>query len=254
MLVMNATKTNEDECRAKRWLESQGHTDIIRLCEDPPDFVVEGRYAVEVRRLNWMADIDGKYEGIENSEKPLERYVEELLEPYSQAPNGYTVFVDCNYRFDPPIPKRDVIGREVKAAVEEFKERMRRDLELRRCPSCSEISLECGVTLLFWPDRTPGTGGFELNDVDVATGSRGFVVRDAIDNVARSIQEKTRKVVGRDRVNDFAAWWLVLVDHIHAVPLREADLNRIRRALPRRDIWSRVIVVSPENPEWFFEL
>ncbi len=251
MPVMNATKTNEDECRAKRWLESQGHTDIIRPCEDPPDFVVEGCYAVEVRRLNWMSDIDGKYEGIENSEKPLERYVEELLEPYLPAPNGYTVFVDCNYPCDPPIPKKDVIGREVKAAVEKFKEEMRRGLESRRC---RRLSLECGIELLFWPDRTPGTGGFELNDVDVATGNRGFVVRDAIDNVVRSIQEKTRKVVGRDRVNDFTAWWLVLVDHIHAVPLREVDLNKIRRALPGSDIWSRVIVVSPENPKWFFEL
>ncbi len=73
MLAMNGTKTNEDECRAKRWLESQGHTDIYRPCTEPPDFVVEGCYAVEVRRLNWMTDRDGKSEGIENSEKPLER-------------------------------------------------------------------------------------------------------------------------------------------------------------------------------------
>ena len=115
------------------------------------------------------------------------------------------------------------------------------------------IRLACGIELRFSPwNEVPG--GYELVDVDVATASRGWVVADATANIARSIQEKTRKVVKRDRVNDFKAWWLVLVDHIHAVPLREADLNKVRGALPPRDLWSRVIVVSPENPEWFFEL
>ena len=251
---MTKTRKNDDECRAKQWLELQGHTDICRPRVEPPDFIVEGCYAVEVRRLNWMAEVDGQTEGIEDSEKPLERNVKKTLAESGPPPEGYTVSVDCNYPFDPPIPEKDVIGREVNEAVEKFIEEMRRDLESRRCPLRAEISLECGMTLLFWPVRTPGTGGFELNDVEVATGSRGFVVRDATDNIARSIQEKTRKVVGRDRVNDFRAWWLVLVDHIHAVPLREADLNKVRGALPRWDLWSRVIVVSPENPDWFFEL
>ena len=254
MLAMNGTKTNEDECRAKRWLESQGHTDIYRPCTEPPDFVVEGCYAVEVRRLNWMTDRDGKSEGIENSEKPLEDAVKAVLEQYSQAPGGYTVLVDCNYPFDPPIPPKEVTRREVKEAVDKFMEEMRRDLESRRCPLRSRISLACGMTLLFWPVRLPGPGGFELDDVEVATASRGWMLADTTDNIARCIQKKTRQVVAACRVNDYREWWLVLVDHIHVVSLREAYLNKVRGALPPRDLWSRIIVVSPENPEWFFEL
>ena len=51
-----------------------------------------------------------------------------VLAQYPQAPGGYTVSVDCNYPFAPPIPGKDVIGREVKEAVENFMEEMRRDL------------------------------------------------------------------------------------------------------------------------------
>ncbi len=251
---MNGTKTNDDECRAKRWLESQGHTDIYRPCTEPPDFVVEGCYAVEVRRLNWMTDRDGKSKGIENSEKPLERSVKKVLKQYTQAPGGYTVSVDCNYPFDPPPPTKKVVEKQVRDAVMTFHKNIQGDLSAGRSPRHSAIRLECGIELRFSPWRLGVPGGYELVDVDVATASRGWVVADATDNIARSIQDKTRKVAERDRVNDFRAWSLVLVDHIHAVPLREADLNKVRGALPPRDLWSRIIVVSPENPEWFFEL
>ena len=251
---MNSRKTNEDECRAKRWLESQDHTDICRPCADPPDFVVEGCYAVEVRRLNWMTDRDGESKGIEDSEKPLERIVKKVLAHSCQPAEAFTVFVDCSYPFDRALPKTKVVESQVRDAVMTFHKNIQGDLSAGRSPTHSAIRLECGIELRFSPLRLGVPGGYELVDVDVATASRGWVVADATDNIARCIQKKTRKVAERDRVNDFRAWWLVLVDHIHAVPLREADLNKVRGALPPRDLWSRIIVVSPENPEWFFEL
>ena len=53
------TATNADEAQAWRWLEGQGQEDIRRSRGDPPDFVVDGRCAVDVRRLN-LADPCGK--------------------------------------------------------------------------------------------------------------------------------------------------------------------------------------------------
>ena len=43
---------NKDELRAKNWLREQGYRDIRRPCSDPPDFVIDGNFAVEVTRLN----------------------------------------------------------------------------------------------------------------------------------------------------------------------------------------------------------
>ena len=36
----------------RKWLEKQGDREIRRLRSDPPDFVVDGRFAVEVTRLS----------------------------------------------------------------------------------------------------------------------------------------------------------------------------------------------------------
>ena len=54
-----AMSKNCDELRAQQWLTSQGYTDIRDLSidgKDPPDFVVNNRIGVEVRRLTWMTD------------------------------------------------------------------------------------------------------------------------------------------------------------------------------------------------------
>ena len=49
---MDKGKDNEDELCAEDWLRQQGYKDIRRPRNDPPDFVVDGVYAVEVTRLN----------------------------------------------------------------------------------------------------------------------------------------------------------------------------------------------------------
>ena len=59
--------------------------------QDPPDFVVDGRVGVEVRRLNWMTDANSKNQGIEEIEKPLERMIRKVLKDVGEPPGGYSV-------------------------------------------------------------------------------------------------------------------------------------------------------------------
>ena len=82
---------NIEEQREKQWLESQGHTDILYLSEnnlDRPDFVVEKRIGVEVRRLNWMTDTTKPYKGAGELEKPLELTITEILKEAGEPPGG----------------------------------------------------------------------------------------------------------------------------------------------------------------------
>lgn len=46
---------NSDEEQALRWLEGLGRS-VKRLRHDPPDFVVDGKYGVEVTRLHTQED------------------------------------------------------------------------------------------------------------------------------------------------------------------------------------------------------
>ena len=94
-----AMSANSDELRAKQWLESQGYTDILDLSRDsldPPDFLVKKRIGVEVRRLNWMTDINRQNQGAEELERPLEKMIEKILKDAEDPPGGYIASVSCD--------------------------------------------------------------------------------------------------------------------------------------------------------------
>ena len=55
-----SNRENTDERFAKKWLEFQGYSNIEKIKNDPPDFVVEGKYAIEVRRLNHSIQVNGQ--------------------------------------------------------------------------------------------------------------------------------------------------------------------------------------------------
>ena len=256
---MTALNENSDELLAKRWLNLQGHSGISRPKDDPPDYVVEGHWAVEVRRLNLMTEIGGETEGIEESEKPLERTVERVFEEYDKSPKGYTIHVHLHYPFEPPTPEKEVVEKEVRQALDgvvgEICNSPDSENPSQPMPTIQKL-LECGIHLRFTPIRTKVPDGFVLQHAEISTASRGWVISDAIQNIPRCVQDKTYKVMRKNRVQDYPAWWLVLVDHIllTSTPLVEAQLNKIRRALPDRTFWSRIVVVNCCDPGCYFEL
>ena len=252
---MVKAKENCDERRVRRLLECQGYTDIRRPSDDPPDFVVDRRYAVEVRRLNWMTEDNGRTRGIEEYEMPFRRTISKVLEEFGEPPGGYTVTVNCDFPYDAKrLPAKDVVRVKVREAVNDYVKEMSNVLRAGSSPRGFEWKVACGINLFFSPAKISETGRFELIDVEVETASRGWVIADAVQNIDRCVKEKTRKVVRKNRVHDYAEWWLVLVDHILVVPLAEDELNDLRNALPPMGFWSRVVVVSPDNPKMFFEL
>ena len=256
---MTALNVNSDELLAKRWLNLQGHSVISRPKDDPPDYVVEGHFAVEVRRLNWMTEIGGDTKGIEDSEKPLERTVKRVFEEYDKSPKGYTIHVHLDYPFEPPTPEKKVVEKEVRRALDgvvgEICSSPDSAITSQSIPPIHK-SLACGIHFRFKPMRTKEPVGFILQNVEVSSASRGWVISDAIQNIPPCVKDKTDKVMRKNKVQDYSAWWLVLVDHIllTSTPLIEAQLNEIRRALPDRTFWSRIVVVNRFDPGCFFEL
>ena len=98
---MTKRQQNKDELWAEKWLRRQGHADIQPLCDDPPDFVVEGRHAVavEVTRLTQrMENESGKSKAIADLLESLRCAVQETLieiRPFEGAKTSWTVH--CTY-------------------------------------------------------------------------------------------------------------------------------------------------------------
>lgn len=230
---------NCDELRAKRWLELQGYSDIRRPSDDPPDYVVEERYAVEVRRLNRPE---------EDCEIALRDAVQKALAVFGPPTGGQAVYVDCDYPCLPPLPGKKVVEREVREAIKSAKLPEESDLE---------IGLKCGIRLFLYPPVPSelATAKFMVNDVSVATAHTGWILSDLIANIPRWIQEKSCKVRKRNRIKDYEEWWLLLVDHIEYVAsLKQSELEELREAVLFKDIWKRIVIISPEDPKWFYEL
>lgn len=97
---------DEAEKLAEQWLKSQGHVDVQRPQNDPPDFVVTGRYAVEVTRLNEMltVDDDDKHTKSETEVRiPLYKCIEKTLATLGSPGNaGKTWEITCEYDLNRP--------------------------------------------------------------------------------------------------------------------------------------------------------
>ena len=233
---MTSPRQNIDECRAKQWLELQGYTDIRRPSDDPPDYIVEGRYAAEVRRLNYSED---------ERTTPLHENIERVLAKLGPSTDGKTVFVSCGYPHACRLPHESVVEKEIKCA-----------LKPHRWREGGLLQLDCGISLRFHTPIPSGSLGhkFELNAVYVGPPRWGGV-GDLSDNISRCIEEKSGKVRNKNRVHDYPCWWLLLIDHIHYVPsLNENQLNTLREAIRSRDFWSRIVIIGSEKPERFYQL
>lgn len=240
---------NSDERRAEQWLKSQGYTDIRDLSadgQDPPDFVVDGRVGVEVRRLNWMTDANRKNQGIEEIEKPLEKTIRKVLKDVGEPPGGYSVDVSCDL-LATSLPEPAVTRKQVKQAVEECVEILNKALQSGEAPERLWAHLKGGLDKHFHPFSAPGPGRFILMPVEAATHLRGWVVKDLIDNIRRCIADKTDKI--KNKVHLYPAWWLVLVEHdLYAPGNLDDSWITVRSGLGDTKPWSRIVVLSVTQP------
>ena len=238
-----------EERRAYRWLKSQGHTNIRDLSagdQDPPDFVVDNQIGVEVRRLNWMTDADGKNLGVESLEKPLEETIGNVLADAGEPPGGYSVDVSC-YLPATSLPVTKVTRKQVGQAVDKYVKILDKAVRSGETPVPWGEPLQCGLNIHFEPFLTSDTGEFILMPPDAATHLRGWTTNDSIDTINRCIAEKTGKI--KDISNCYSEWWLVLVDHSVYTPGNWDDSwITIRNGLGDTKPWSRIVVLSLTEP------
>ncbi|MDE0239700.1 MAG: hypothetical protein OXQ84_05795 [bacterium] len=265
---MAKRKENEDEIWAKDWLRRQGYSDIRRPCDDPPDFVVDG-HAVEVTRLNQriIAGNDKQSIGVEEAQKPLEDGIRKIIDQLGSPGNdGCSWVINCEYDFAKrhPIPK--VLTRQISEALtpllRPYDESIISSIHSKHF-NCDKhageplplgfphLCLECGVCLdLAEFHHKPAT--FILQNV-----SDGYGV-DLAEELAASVRnrlsDKSMRVRKKGRIGKYKSWWLILVDHVCHMPLTflsESELALVRDQ--RFDFWSRVSIVSSQNPSWHYE-
>ena len=237
------TLMNDAERSVYAYLLSQGFNTIVYEPDGmvPPDFLVNGRIAVEVRRLNQNEETATGHRGLEEVAKPLNALVHKALAAMGPPIGGTSWFV--SYTFRRPLPPWREIEQLLGSTL-----RMFRDYPYFRNGS---VPVTDRFRLRFTRATKVHRSLFVLGGwVDHDSG--GFVISEMRRNLHICITEKAQKVSKVQ--NRYPEWWLALDDRIGYGGLDEADRTKIRELIQVDECWSKVILVNPLKPSRGFAL
>lgn len=234
---------NDSEKCIFNYLKSRGYINIVHEPDGkiPPDFLIDGRIAVEVRRLNQNEKTSTGHRGLEEVSKPLATLVEKGLDAIGPPINGVSWFVDYTYRR--PLPNWRKLEELLRNALREIMYRPNLENE--------KVRISKNIRLNFTRASNVHSnlfllGGYSDHD------SGGFLVAELAHNLQICIEEKSRKV---SKVRSkYSEWWLALEDRISYGDLDEHDRNSLRKLVEDHSPWNKIILVNPLKPSSGFEL
>jgi len=230
------------ETAVYQYLTSQGFASVIYEPDGnvPPDFLVDGRIAVEVRRLNQHEDTGNGPRGLEHVQARVVAVLRGVCASIGPAASGVTWFLICQFRR--PLPRWRELRRALQSKLGSFVDTQETN------SAWIEIVPRFRIQLWRSPEKQPNrfvVGA--LSDHDWG----GFVLSEMRRNLLIVMDEKRRKVA---RVRSkYDVWWLVLANHIDC-SLSARERQELRAMVSVDDPWERVVLVDPAHPERAFDL
>lgn len=209
----------------------------------PPDFTVDGRIAVEVRRLNQHSKAGGEVEreGLEQLDISLRQRIRKYISTYSRSVNGESWYV--GYKFKRPLEAWDVLRPKLDVVLREFIAAPDRKAKKLRIAKNFEIDfMKAGAD----------HGSFFVLGANMDEDSGGWVMLELERNLRICIAEKEEKVAPyRQR---YPEWWLVLEDRIdYGVAIE--DRARVKTEVLSRieHTFQRIVLLDPTGRKAAFE-
>jgi hypothetical protein len=223
---------NREEKITKDYLIDRGFKDIVFEPDDniPPDFSIEGKIAVEVRRLNQHFFAGDEVSGLEEVRIPLFKLLEESLKKFNSQYIGNSYWISI--RFGRPIPNSKDTQKAIINSLNDFLN--------NPTPLPCEIKATNTICLHVFESQAVEGVVFQLaGGTDRESG--GFVLPIFKINFDYCLKEKSAKI--KDYYTRYDSWWLVLVDKI-AYGFNEADKKEIKSMVKINSIWDKVIVLN----------
>jgi hypothetical protein len=231
-----------EEKRVSDFLKHRGYTDIVYEPDGkvPPDFLVEGHIAIEVRRLNQNHEATGARAcGLEVVRIPLFHRIKKLVLSLGPPTQDQSWFV--TFRFRRPVESWNTLRSKLLNELEGF----------MNAPTIGQTNwaLGDGFELKIFPASNPHSTFFVMGG-HIDRDSGGWIVAELIKNLRYCINEKTEKCT-QNAKQSYPEWWLILVDHIAYGEIDEHDLSEIRTHLLIPGYWEKIILLSPiDSGRW----
>lgn len=224
---------HDEETKASLYLSSLGFSPVHEPDGNvTPDFLVDGRIAIEVRRLNYnVINESGHAIGIESDQFALLSCMRGLLPTLGPPTKDNSWFV--HYRFSRPLGPLKQLRTAIKSALVAFRDQPvdNREFCIQNC-----------LTLKLFPSTKVFRDHFVLGGYsDHNTG--GWLALELEKNIRICLQEKSEKIA-KARAK-YPEWWLILIDFIS---YGQSESLHIKHD------WNKVIVLNPLNPTSGYEL
>ena len=220
-----------EEKITKTYLKSIGFEDIVFEPNGnrTPDFALDNKIAVEVRRLNQFHK-DTPIEGVKYNVIPQ---IIKQLESFENENYSNSAFVGI--RYSRPIKFNKILKEKIKAVLETHSTKMSSD-------KCYVISDNLQLDIFPSTEKLESKFNFGLS-IDLDEG--GFVLGNVYESLKIIIKEKTDKI--EQFKFDYDIWWLALVDNI-GNGLSENEIVQLRKSIDFELNFDKVIVISNLNP------
>ncbi len=233
---------NREEKITEAYLKSSGFKDVVFEPDGniTPDFLIDGKIAVEVRRLNQHFFTKDEVRGLEEDRLPLFKLLQSSLSEFNSQYKGDTHWVSI--RFHRPLEKSPTVKDAIRKALTDFLSK--------------PFSLPCDVKVtnsiyfyIFSSSPVKGRVFQFAGGTDRESG--GFVLAEFKKNFDHCVKEKSKKI--RDHYKRYTSWWLVLVDKI-AYGFNENERKEIKSMVSTNSYWDKVIVLNSLNGNNILEI
>jgi hypothetical protein len=223
---------NREEKITEAYLKSLCVKDVVFEPDGniPPDFSIDGRIAVEVRRLNQHFFTKDEVRGLEETGIPLFKLLESSLSEFDSQYKGCSYWVSI--RFHRPVEKGNTNKKAILKALTGFLS--------RPFPIPCDVKVTENIYFHIFPSQAVVGKVFRFaGGTDRESG--GWVMDEFKKNFNHCVEEKTAKI--KDHYDKYNSWWLVLVDQI-AYGFNESEKTEMKSMISANSSWVKVIVLD----------
>ncbi len=230
------------EAVAEKFLIGLGHKKIVYEPDGniPPDFLIDDKIAVEVRRLNQNVDNGGQIEGLESTAIPLAKFLERLCANSGAPTDGHSWFL--MYDFDRPLKLDKKLKTDIQANFPQPNSFIPKYRQTIYKTNNLEVEL--------WPSSLSFKTRFVIGG-SIDGDSGGWLASEYLENVKLIASEKDAKVAPYKQ--KYQEWWLVLPDLIGGLSYK-TDVNELPKLDEVKSTFDKIILVSPLDPNDAYEI
>lgn len=223
-------------------LAHRGYTNVVYEPDGniPPDFLIDGKIAIEVRRLNKSYFEGGNAKGLEEVAIPLWSKVERLARSLGTPTGNESWFIF--FRFTRPVEAWRTLEPKLRKALEAFVAQPTK----QKCIIFKAADFELEALRASSPHATMFVMGGCTDK-----NSSGWLLPDMETNIRHCASEKSRKIAKVHSKYEY--WWLALVDHI-GYGLDDFNREMFRNQVSISHDWEKIILIDPRNHSRWFEI